>query len=146
MKRGTRDVFPIDISSFKHQKFSLDKKKLSQKELQALRDNVNLCRDAIIFFTAYAGAKGLGGHTGGPYDIVPEALIFDALMNEKKNKIVPILFDSAGHRVALQYLMAALKGKVKPERLLHYREHKHGFYGHPERDEKLGIHFSSGRL
>lgn len=65
------------------------------------------------------------------------------------NVVYPGFFDEAGHRVAIQYLMAALDEKnpgMTPEDLLHYREYKSGLPGHPERDYKRGIQFSSGRL
>src|SRR5687768_18334603 len=48
-----------------------------------------------------ADAKGLGGHTGGPYDIVPEVMIADGLAHGSGG-ILPIWFDEAGHRVAIQ--------------------------------------------
>ena len=105
-------------------------------------------RDCIIFFTAYSNARGLGGHTGGAYDIVPEALIADGFMRSG-DKVYPALFDEAGHRVALQYLMAALDDTVSGisiEDLLRYREYDSGLPGHPERDAERGIKFSSGRL
>jgi hypothetical protein len=104
-----------------------------------------LCRDAIIFFTATAAAKGLGGHTGGPYDIVPEVLIADGFMRGC-DRVLPYYFDEAGHRVAIQYLMAVLNGALPAERLLHYREAHAHLPGHPERGYTPGVAFSSGRL
>ncbi len=148
-KMKKSEKFPINLSSYKHLNFDFKQRSLSRSDLKQLQQNINLVRDSIVFFTAYAGAKGLGGHTGGAYDIVPEVLIFDAFMRGNKGKIVPILFDAAGHRVAIQYMLAALDKQEKGfpiEKLLHYRERGHGAYGHPERDEKLGIKFSSGRL
>jgi hypothetical protein len=47
--------------------------------VSALKANIQLCRDAIVFFTATGAAEGVGGHTGGPYDTVPEVMILDAL-------------------------------------------------------------------
>ncbi|MCB9358421.1 transketolase [Candidatus Woesearchaeota archaeon] len=138
--------FPINLNKYKHLRISTNSKSLTGRQLSDIRKNISIARDAIVFFTAYAGAKGLSGHTGGAYDLVPEAVILDALMNDKKNNIHPVLFDEAGHRVALQYLFAALKGYIRPEKLLHYREFEKELYGHPERDEKQGIFFSSGRL
>ena len=60
--------------------------------------------------------------------------------------VYPVFFDEAGHRVAIQYMMAALNGFMPPESLLHYREFDKGLYGHPERHDDMGIFFSSGRL
>jgi transketolase len=60
--------------------------------------------------------------------------------------IVPIFFDEAGHRVAIQYLMSALSGHMPAERLLHYREAGAHLPGHPERGFTPGVEFSSGRL
>ena len=70
--------FPIDIGSYVNLKLN-GKEKLSKNELDILSKNIDLVRDAIIATTAFARAKGLGGHTGGPYDIVPETLIIDSL-------------------------------------------------------------------
>ena len=92
-------VFPIDINKFVKLKFSLDGG-LSNNDHDTLTQNIELTRDAIVATTAFARAKGIGGHTGGPYDIVPEVVIVDAL----RDGGVPIhdeLFDEAGHRSAL---------------------------------------------
>lgn len=137
--------FPIDFSVFTPQTFEPTQSQLSAKQHRTLTANIQLARDSIVFFTAFANTKGLGGHTGGAYDIVPEVLIFDGFM-KGSDRIYPVLFDEAGHRVAIQYLMAALNGFLKPENLLHYREYGSGLYGHPERDDDRGIFFSSGRL
>jgi len=137
--------FPIDLSQYHPLEFKLSQESLSDEQIQQLTTNIRLVRDSIIFFTAYANAKGLGGHTGGPYDIVPEVLIVDGFMRGN-DTLVPVLFDEAGHRVAIQYMMAALNGYMDIDRLLHYREFGQGLYGHPERDDAAGIFFSSGRL
>ena len=70
--------FPIDISNYVNLKLN-GKGNLSKNELEILSKNIELVRDAVITTTAFARAKGLGGHTGGPYDIVPETLIIDSL-------------------------------------------------------------------
>ena len=137
--------FPIDLGEFKPLKFKISQAEPTPEQADQLVKNIRVVRDSIIFFTAYANAKGLGGHTGGAYDIVPELLIIDGFM--KGNNIVyPVYFDEAGHRVAIQYLMAVLNGHKPPESLLHYREFGSGLYGHPERDDDQGVFFSSGRL
>jgi transketolase C-terminal domain/subunit/transketolase N-terminal domain/subunit len=61
-------------------------------------------------------------------------------------KVVPICFDEAGHRVAIQYALAVMNGEMPLEKLYHYRAPDEGLYGHPELDRSLGIKFSSGRL
>ncbi|MGB5983679.1 MAG: transketolase C-terminal domain-containing protein [Desulfobacterales bacterium] len=138
-------AFPIDLADYSPLKLDLSQDTLAPDQKRVLEANVRLARDSIVFFTALANAKGLGGHTGGAYDIVPEALIVDGFINGS-DQFYPVLFDEAGHRVALQYLMAALKGHMPVEQLLHYREFGHGLYGHPERDDDRGVFFSSGRL
>ncbi len=138
-------AFPIDLTGYQRLEFPLSQESLTPEQLEQLTTNIRLVRDSIIFFTAYANARGLGGHTGGPYDIVPEVLIVDAFMRGNDN-LVPVLFDEAGHRVAIQYMMAALNGYMPVDQLLHYREFDQGLYGHPERDDEAGIFFSSGRL
>ena len=137
--------FPIDLSEYKPLQFTLNENSLSPDALATLEKNIALVRDSIVFFTALANVKGLGGHTGGAYDIVPEVLIADAFMKGMSN-CHPVFFDEAGHRVAIQYIMAVLNGHMPLESLFHYREFGHGLYGHPERHDEKGIFFSSGRL
>src|SRR5271154_5799604 len=122
--------FPIPLSTLKPLKLNPANPTLTAEEREALKFNIQLCRDAIIFFTSIADARGLGGHTGGPYDTVPEVLICRALAAGSK-AFVPIYFDEAGHRVATQYLLAALDGDIPYEKLLHYREYNAGLPGHP---------------
>jgi transketolase C-terminal domain/subunit/transketolase N-terminal domain/subunit len=137
--------FPINLDDYKPLTFHLSSQAFSAEQKKNLTVNIQLVRDSIVFFTAYANTKGLGGHTGGAYDIVPELLIVDGFM-KGTDSIYPVYFDEAGHRVAIQYMIAALNGYLKLEDLLHYREFDKGLYGHPERDDARGIFFSSGRL
>lgn len=137
--------FPIDLSEYVPQKYDLNQNQLTDEQRQMLLNNIRIVRDSLVFFTALANVKGLGGHTGGAFDIVPELLIIDGFM-KGSDSLHPVYFDEAGHRVAIQYMMAVLNGYQKPESLLHYREYDKGYYGHPERDEKNGVFFSSGRL
>lgn len=137
--------FPIDLSAYKPLRFSTTQEGLDTEQRATLLHNINLVRDSIVFFTALANTKGLGGHTGGAYDIVPELLIADGFI-KGSDSCYPVYFDEAGHRVAIQYMMAVLNGFKQPESLLHYREFGKGFYGHPERHEADGVFFSSGRL
>ena len=137
--------FPIDLSAYKPLSFSITQEGLTAEQRATLLHNISLVRDSIVFFTALANTKGLGGHTGGAYDIVPELLIADGFMKGDVS-CYPVYFDEAGHRVAIQYIMAVLNGFKQPESLLHYREFGKGFYGHPERNEADGVFFSSGRL
>ena len=136
--------FPIDISNYVNLELN-GKGKLSESELEVLSKNINLVRDAVIATTAFARAKGLGGHTGGPYDIVPETLIIDCL-REGGAKIHDEFFDEAGHRSALQYVRGVVRGKMDSEKLLHYREYGSGLAGHPEPELLDCIDFSTGRL
>ena len=139
------DSFPIDLGALKPLKLSPRASKLSPEEKETLQHNIRLCRDAIVFFTALAGAKGLSGHTGGAYDTVPEVLIVRAFIHGGA-PIVPVFYDEAGHRVATQYLLSVLDGHMPAERLLHYREYNSGLPGHPEKLLTPGVEFSSGRL
>jgi transketolase C-terminal domain/subunit/transketolase N-terminal domain/subunit len=137
--------FPIDLSGYQAVQFDLAQERLGAPQRQALAENIQLVRDTLVFFTALANRKGLGGHTGGAYDMVPEVLVIDGFIKGGA-PIYPVFFDEAGHRVAIQYLLAVLHGYRPAEALLHYREFGHGSYGHPERDEEHGVFFSSGRL
>ena len=136
--------FPIDISNYVNLKLN-GKGNLSKNELNVLSKNIELVRDAVIATTAFARAKGLGGHTGGPYDIVPETLIIDSLREGGMN-IHDEFFDEAGHRSALQYVRGVVRGKLDSEKLLHYREYGSGLAGHPEPELLDCIDFSTGRL
>lgn len=137
--------FPIDLAAFQPLPLDPNRPTLTADEKATLAANVQLCRDAIIFFTATAAAKGLGGHTGGPFDIVPEVLIADGFMRGGA-PVVPLYLDEAGHRVAIQYLMSALNGDLPAEQLMRYREAESRLPGHPELGLTPGVGFSSGRL
>ena len=139
------EKFPIDLTALKPLKLDPFATKLTTDEKAALQFNIQLARDAIVFFTALAGAKGLSGHTGGAYDTVPEVMIVRAFIAHG-SPIIPIFYDEAGHRVATQYLLSVINGKMPPEKLLHYREYDQGLPGHPEKLLTPGVEFSSGRL
>lgn len=139
-------TFPINLSAYKPLTLDPTNPSLTPEQKQALKANIQLCRDVIVFFTATGAARGVGGHTGGPYDTVPEVIILDSLFHSQPNKFVPIFFDEAGHRVGTQYLMAVLEGNLPAEQLLHYREAHYHLPGHPELGLTPGVKFSSGRL
>lgn len=144
---GNDDFFPVDLS--KYQNLSIDPwtmEKLTPELKTKMAENVQLCRDALVFFTACGAASGYGGHTGGAYDIQPEICFLDAFFNACPEKFKPILFDEAGHRVAAQYLFSALKGHLKPAQLKQYRVGHAKLPGHPELGHTPGVAFSSGRL
>ena len=142
----TTDRFPIDLGAYQQIALDPTKPTLTQDEREALKANIQLCRDAIVFFTATGAARGVGGHTGGPYDTVPEVMILDALFRGAPAQFVPIFFDEAGHRVATQYLMSVLRGHMTPEQIMHYRMAGSKLPGHPELGLTPGVEFSSGRL
>ncbi len=139
--------FPIDLSDYAAVSIDLSQERLTKEQKEALSADIRLVRDVIVFVTGYASAKGLGGHTGGAYDLVPEYVLLEAARRSGA-PLFPTFFDEAGHRAAIHYVMAALdEGRLlSTEDLLHYREHGWGLHGHPERDEELGVGFSSGRL
>ncbi|MDP9013412.1 MAG: transketolase [Pseudomonadota bacterium] len=139
------ETFPIDLTRLEPLRLDPAVTELTDAQRAALRHNIQLCRDAIVFFTALAGAKGLSGHTGGAYDTVPEVMIIRGFIANGA-PIVPVFYDEAGHRVATQYLLSVLNGAMPPERLLHYREYGSGLPGHPEKLLTPGVQFSSGRL
>ena len=144
-------TFPIDLASYQSVALDPAVPTLTGEQRQALEHNLALCRDAIVLFTSYAGARGLSGHSGGPYDTVPELVILRGFIEHNRQggggpKVMPIVWDEAGHRVATQYLMAVLEGDLPAEKLLHYREFGQHLPGHPERGYTPGVKFSSGRL
>lgn len=138
--------FPVPLEQFK--KLSLDPKnpKLTEAQKKDLQHNITIFRDAIVAFTATAAARGLAGHTGGPFDTAPEVCILLAFINANPSKWVDALFDEAGHRVATQYLLATLDGKIDPDHLMNYRDADSKLPGHPELGLTPGVKFSSGRL
>jgi transketolase len=138
--------FPIDLSAYQPIALTPANPNLVPEQEAALRANIQLCRDAIVFFTATGAARGVGGHTGGPYDTVPEVVILDAFFRGAPDQFVPIFFDEAGHRVATQYLMAVLHGDLPAAQLLQYRAADSKLPGHPELGLTPGVKFSSGRL
>src|SRR6476660_225881 len=139
------EAFPIDLKALKPLKLDPKNDSLTDEQKGTLLHNIQLARDAIVFFTALAGAKGLSGHTGGAYDTVPEVMIIRAFI-ANGSPILPVFYDEAGHRVATQYLLSVLNGAMPAEKLLHYREYDSGLPGHPEKELTPGVEFSSGRL
>lgn len=137
--------FPLDVSKYKPIAVNPFEEEFTPEKIEQLKINIQIVRDTIVLFTAVAGIKGLAGHTGGAYSIVPEVLILDSFIKGSE-KIYPVYFDEAGHRVAIQYAMSAFNGIIPFEKLLHYREAYYGLYGHPEIEPELGIKFASGRL
>ncbi len=142
----TTTQFPINLGAYKYLSLNPANATLTAEERDALKANIQLCRDAIVFFTATGAARGVGGHTGGPYDTVPEVMILDAFFRGAADKFVPIFFDEAGHRVGTQYLMSTLHGNLSEQQLLRYREAYSKLPGHPELGLTPGVKFSSGRL
>ena len=138
--------FEVNLSSFRSLELNPAVNTLSPEQRATLNANIQLCRDAIVYFTAIADTKGLGGHTGGAYDTVPEVLIARAFCANDPAFGLPIMFDEAGHRVATQYLLSVLDGAMPAEKLYHYREFNQQLPGHPERGLTPGVKFSSGRL
>jgi transketolase len=138
--------FPIDLGAYKQLALDPSQPTLTDEQRETLQTNIQLCRDAIVFFTATGAARGVGGHTGGPYDTMPEVMILDAFFRGAPDKFVQIFFDEAGHRVATQYLMSVLRGQMPAEQLLRYREAHAKLPGHPELGLTPGVQFSSGRL
>ena len=137
--------FPIDVSAYRPLAIDPSQEILTPEQRGQLVTNINTVRDTIIFYTAAAGIKGLGGHTGGAYSIVPEVLIADGFMRGS-DRVYPMYFDEAGHRVAIQYAMLAFNGEMPFEKLLEYRAAGSGLYGHPEPNPHIPVKFASGRL
>lgn len=150
--QGTGDLskFPVPIGEWNSKGLNLDlsNPKLSDEQRKRLQRNIDIMRDSIVLFTATGAARGVSGHTGGPFDTAPEVCILEAFFESEKTKdsFVPILFDEAGHRVATQYFLSAVHGDLPPEHLLYYRAANSKLPGHPELGLTPGVKFSSGRL
>ena len=141
----SKQDFPIDLSAWKPLELDLNAEQLTDEQLAQWQKNNDLMRDVIVFFTAVSAGRGLAGHTGGAFDVVPEALLVDGFIRGGA-AIHPVLLDEAGHRVALQYALSAFNGHISFTDLLDYRMAGKGLYGHPEIDPERGIGFASGRL
>lgn len=142
-------AFPIPfIERFNKVTLDPSQPKLTQEQKSKLLDNISILRDTIVFFTATGAARGVSGHTGGPFDTVPEVVLLLALFasDPDSKKFDHTVFDEAGHRVATQYLLSALDGHLPPENLMYYREAQSKLPGHPELGLTPGVKFSSGRL
>ena len=57
-------TFPIDLTTYKRISLDASKPALTAEQKADLIANIQLCRDAIVFFTATGAARGVGGHTG----------------------------------------------------------------------------------
>ncbi|KAN0094213.1 putative transketolase [Hyaloscypha variabilis] len=146
MVSATAD-FGIDVfAKYKHIALDPSNPKLSAEQKSDLLSNISLLRDTIVYFTSSGAARGVSGHTGGPYDTVPEVCILEAFFQHSHEKYLPVVYDESGHRVATQYLLSALHKHIPFEHLLHYREANSKLPGHPELGLTPGIQFSSGRL
>ncbi|KAL4930415.1 thiamine diphosphate-binding protein [Aspergillus undulatus] len=137
---------PVDLKQFKKLQLDHTKKTLSDQEKKDLLHNINVFRDAIVAFTATGAARGQAGHTGGPFDTAPEVCILLGFINANPGAFYDAIFDEAGHRVATQYLLSAIDGKINPDDLLNYRDANSKLPGHPELGLTPGVKFSSGRL
>jgi transketolase len=146
MASATAD-FGIDVFA-RYKPISLDpaNPKLSEQQKSDLLSNISLLRDTIVYFTSSGAARGVSGHTGGPYDTIPEVCILEAFFLHSSEKYLPVVYDESGHRVATQYLLSALHKHIPFEHLLHYREANSKLPGHPELGLTPGVAFSSGRL
>jgi len=139
--------FPMPMETYREIKIDpFAEAELSAKQIEDLEYNIQLCRDAVIFFSSCGNASGYGGHSGGAFDTIPECMILDAMFRGCPDKFVDTFFDEAGHRVCTQYLFAALQGYIPWETLVNYRRGFSLLPGHPEVNYTPGIKFCSGRL
>ncbi|KIM97195.1 hypothetical protein OIDMADRAFT_168958 [Oidiodendron maius Zn] len=138
--------FPVNLKQLKNLKLDPSISKLSPEQRKDLLHNIGIFRDALVAFTATGAARGVSGHTGGPFDTAPEVCILLSMIRADPDGFVDTLFDEAGHRVATQYLLAAIDGKIDPDHLLNYRDANSKLPGHPELGLTPGVKFSSGRL
>lgn len=59
-------AFPIDLGAYQPLALDPTQPSLSAEQREALRSNIQLCRDAIIFFTATGAARGVGATAAVP--------------------------------------------------------------------------------
>lgn len=116
---GAASAFPIPfVENFRRFPLDPSNPKLSDKQKEDLQYNIQvstvamsmtlqladshtqLLRDVLILFTATGAARGVSGHTGGPYDTIPEVCILLSLFEGDKEgkQFLDTIFDEAGHR------------------------------------------------
>ena len=77
-------TFEVDMSKFKEVKVDPWANETLPADAKAdLLANIELCRDAIVFFTACGSASGYGGHTGGAFDTMPEVMLLRSFFNAR---------------------------------------------------------------
>ena len=136
-------TFPIDLKAYKPLTLDVSSPTLTAEQRDALKANIQLCRDSIVFFNATGAARGVGSHIGSFYETVPEVMILDALFRGSPDKFAPVFFDEAGHRCATHSLMSSLEGTLPAEPLLiSYHAANSILPGHPE----LVFNFNAGHL
>ena len=59
------EKFPIDLSELKPLKLDPKETQFTDEQKATLKYNIQLCRDAIVFFTALAGAKDCRSYRRG---------------------------------------------------------------------------------
>lgn len=84
---------PVDLKQFKQLKLDPTNATLTAQQKSDLLSNINVFRDAIVAFTAAGSARGVSGHTGGPFDTAPEVCILLALMNANPNGFVDGIYE-----------------------------------------------------
>jgi hypothetical protein len=78
------ETFEVDMTKFVEVEVDPFKEAtLPPAAKEQLLKNIELCRDAVVFFTACGSASGYGGHTGGAYDTMPEAMLLRAFFKAR---------------------------------------------------------------
>jgi hypothetical protein len=85
------ESFPIDLEALESLWLSPRATPLTEEQKSILKHNIQPCRDAIVFFTARAGAKGLSGRTGGAFDTVLQVSGYQGLDSAGVEKAVRAL-------------------------------------------------------
>lgn len=139
-------IFPIDLKKYIPLTLSLERDRMTKDEMDALESNIKLIRASIIFATGVSSARGTGGHTGGAYDVVPEFEIIRAFHRNNNSIIHKEIYEDAGHRAIVHYVMAAIDGYISPQELLTYRQFESRLHGHLEKGLLPCINQTTGRL
>ena len=79
-------TFEVDMSKYKEVEVDPWKHTTLPADAKAqLLANIELCRDAVVFFTACGSASGYGGHTGGAFDTMPEVLLLRSFFKARSS-------------------------------------------------------------
>lgn len=117
-----------------------------EKEINDIRNFAKNIRISILNMSLNAGANS--SHFGGALSIVEIlATLFSSVMNIDGKKLIKDRFIlSKGHACLAYYATLSEIGLIKKKDLLTFEKNNTKLLGHPVKNDKIGIDFSTGSL